>query len=226
MLLSIDQTTLTPLPSDMPPLPQGWLNGFEAALLFNATLRTEGTNILEVGSWVGRSSCVIASAVKAKNNSETNYEIVDFGIAGPDEWQRRFGDSLFAHHDVKKLAETICFPGGTAALLKQNLVQRGLSEYVRLIILGDVSDYKTTKSYDFIFCDCTHDKYEIERNIPILSEKLSKEFILICDDIHDVQTLDIIRDISGAEHMYLSNRDDQHSKFGILTKGKYARAFG
>nr|WP_314073694.1 hypothetical protein [uncultured Roseococcus sp.] len=106
-----------------------------------------------------------------------HYDIVDYGIAGADEWRSRFGGNLFAHKEAKKLAEFVMFPGGIGALLKQNLVDRELSRFVSLIILGDFRDYETIRKYDFIFCGATHDEAEIRKNIPLPRRFLRDEFL-------------------------------------------------
>ena len=218
--------SLIPLPDFGFSLPDGWLNGLDAALLYNATIKTGGAGVLEIGSWIGRSSCVIATAIKKCEELQRHFEIVDFGIAGAKEWVRRFGSSPFTCGDAEKFCAAIYAQGGTVAVLKQNLVDRDLSQYVDLIILGDFAIYKTTRKFSFVFCDCTHDLQEIEKNVPLISEILEKDSILICDDIATPEMLELVCDLSGMSTCYLSNRTDSYSKFGILTRGKYDGCFG
>ena len=222
IMREVDLDGLRPLPSFPWALPQGWLNRLEACILYTAVLETKAKSVLEVGSWIGRSSCIIAAGVRDIGVVQTRYDIIDFGITGSNEWLRRFGGtSLFLHRDAEKFCKVIFAPGGTGAVLKQNLVDRDLAQYVNLIILGDLSDYMTFKRYNFVFCDCTHDKEEIERNIPIIAGLLEPDAILICDDIVNHDQASMVARLSGMSSAALSNTVDRQSKFGIFTRGEF-----
>lgn len=222
----INLSGLRPLPNFPWALPQGWLNRLEATILYNAAVETKGASILEVGSWIGRSSCVIAAGVRDSGFSPTRYDIVDFGITGSNEWLSRFsGSSPFLHRDADKLCRVIYAPGGTGAVLKQNLVDRDLAQYVNLIILGDLADYMTSKKYSFVFCDCTHDMREIERNIPLIASLLESDAILICDDIINRDQAEAVVRLGKLETASLTNTIDRHSKFGIFGRGKFHNLF-
>ena len=204
------------------PLPSGWLSGFEVAVLYTSVIALKAnTAILEVGSWIGRSSCVLAYAVRDKCPTKVRFDIVDYGITGSDEWMQRFGSSVFEHSDAKALCEVVFAAGGTIAKLKQNLVDRGISQFVTQITLGDVADFASHVKYELIFCDATHDESEIRKNIPILASHLSSDFILICDDIHTEEHCKLISDLVGAEQGYMCNKSDVYCDFALLTKGRY-----
>lgn len=223
--LTIDIAKLQSMEQGLPPLPQGWLTGLEAKVLYTATRTVqEDAAILEIGSWAGRSSCCIAYGVR-DSGKKTRYDIVDYGIAGVDEWHERFGGNIFAYADPKQFIEVICVPGGTAAVLKQNLIDRGLAKYVSLIVLGDLADYETRTKYDFIFCDTTHGEEEIKRNIPRVSSLLKDDWILACDDIHTDVEIDLIGKLTGAEQVYMTKDVDQYAKIAVFTRGKKYRDF-
>lgn len=226
MKAKIDSGRLAVLPHDIPPLPKGWLNGFDAAVLYTiAKQMGEGQNILEVGSWIGRSSCVISYGLRTAQPTAIGYDIVDYGITGADEWARRFGSDLFADRQARVHAEAIMFPGGSGALLKQNLVDRNLSRFVRLIVLGDVNDFQVNRRYDFIFCDATHGEAEIRKNIPILKGLLQNEFILVCDDIITDEDAVLVHALAGSSTYYLTHENDAHSKFGVFVSDGFGQLF-
>ena len=221
----LDVAKLRPFPEGCPPLPDGWLNGLDAAVLYNCALRVAGP-ILEVGSWVGRSTCCIAYGLRDRPSgpdaNSVGFDVVDFGIAGIDEWELRFRSNVFTHPSARELVNVICFPGGSAALLKCNLISRSLSKYVRGIFLGDLKDFASRSRYEFVFCDASHDMDEINRNLPLIAELLnSKDFILVCDDIIDEATALHVMRIVGAEEGSLSCTADRYSKLLVCTRGKY-----
>jgi hypothetical protein len=220
MIRTINKLKLDQITQAIPPLPNGWLNGFDAAVLYTiARSLDHSDSILEVGSWIGRSSCVIAHALESVSDRKIRFDIVDFGIAGSREWEWRFGSSVYKEKDADSHLSVIMKAGGSGAVLKQNLIERDLARFVSLIVLGDIRDYESTRKYDFIFCDATHSPDEIRRNIPVISSRLSSEFILACDDIVNADDAEIIKSIVGADFFYLTNSSDQYSKLGVFIKG-------
>lgn len=203
------------------------MSGYDATILYTLARRLpHESNLLEVGSWIGRSSCVLAYGIRDAAPFRLKYEIVDYGIAGSDEWKMRFGKSLFSEANAKDLASVVMFPGGTVALLKQNLVDRDLSKYVSLIILGDIADYKVAKKYDAIFCDATHGEEEIRKNVPLLAKLLKGDFILVCDDIIKAEEAKLVHELVGSESYYLTCDSDTYSKMAIFARGAHRDMFG
>jgi hypothetical protein len=229
MKRSFDVEKVAQLPYGIPALPQGWLSTLEARILYTAARRVargDGESaILEVGSWIGRSSCVLAYGVRDCDTIRPRYDIVDYGIAGDEEWKQRFGSSIFGHKSAAAFAEVIYFPGGTGALLKKNLVDRALNTFVTLIILGDIVHYATTTRYDLIFCDATHGEDEIRKNVPLLKGLLREDFMVICDDITTEAELHLVEELLGSEACYLSNDYDKYTKFAVFTRGEAYREF-
>lgn len=225
MKRSLKPTLLDAYQGSMAALPNGWLTHVEASILRTAVKRVAGCSVLEIGSWVGRSTCVIADAVGEDYAAGSRFDVIDFGITGPEEWEWRFGSSVFAHQGVGDFVKPICFPGGVGAVLKQNLVDRGLNKFVRAIILGDVLDMSIGRRYAFVFCDCAHDAVEIERNLPAVRGLLTDDFILVCDDVATHEAANMVAGIVGADSYCLSNEFDVYSKLCVLTKGRYEAAF-
>lgn len=222
---NILRSQLRDFPPNTADFPEGWLSHFEAQCLYTATLNLLGGSILEIGSWVGRSTCAIANGIR-NNPQPPRFDVVDYGICGFDEWEMRFGDNLLGHPDAKRLIEPICFPGGVGGLLKKNLAERGLGKFVTSIFLGDIKDYLMQMKYDFIFCDATHDEEEIRKNIPIVARLLKENFILICDDIIRDDHLRLVAEMSQADECYSAKEADEYSKIAIYTKGTFNGLFG
>ncbi len=222
----ISSAKLKALPAGIPTLPSGWLSGYDAVVLYSATLEVgDGGSILEVGSWVGRSSCCIAYGVRDASPLQIRYDIVDYGITGSSEWEERFGTSFFTETNISELSRVIMHPGGTVALLKQNLVDRDLARHVRLIVLGDIRDLETTRRYDFVFCDATHGEAEIRKNIPLIATLMTPDAILICDDIVNDGDAAIVSEIWGAEAYHLTAETGEYSKMGVFTRGRFTDLF-
>ncbi len=206
-------------------LPTGWLMGTEAKILYTAAQHfDEGDAILEIGSWSGRSTCCIAYGLQDAGK-RPRFDVIDFGIAGPGEWEERFGHDILGRADAGRFLDDIQVPGGTAALLKQNLADRKLGKHVTMIMLGDLRDLNVRTRYDMIFCDATHDDAEIDRTIPMMAGSLDEEFVLICDDIQTDQTAARITTMVGADRYALSNEIDEYTKFAVITKGERYRQF-
>jgi len=206
-------------------LPNGWLSEAEADILYTAPFVVPpGGAILEIGSWIGRSSCCLAHGIRDASH-QIRYDIVDFGIAGIDEWHDRLGGNILEHDDAKAFLNVICAPGGTAAALKQNLVDRGLAKYVTLIILGDFTAYEPQQRYDLIFCDAAHDEAELRRNIPMVARVLQEECILICDDIVTRERAAMVNEFIHADHYYLTCEVEPYTKLAIFTRGERYRDF-
>ncbi len=215
---SINPTLLLDLPAGAPPLPPGWLSNYEARILYTlAAGMPDQSRILEIGSWVGRSSCCIAYGIRDSARRSIRYDIVDFGIAGIDEWEARFGSNLFHLQDARKIAEVVMFPGGTAGLLKKNLVDRGLSSIVTSIFLGDLENLESKGQYNFVFCDAVHDLNEIEKNIPIIKSLIDeKNFVLACDDVISHEVAIKISSMIDSKYYFISHEMDNYSKLAVF----------
>ena len=111
-------------------LPEGWLSTLEAqAIPYTCAAVTNGP-ILEIGSWIGRSTCAIAYGLRDRVNAGgqlPRFDVVDHGLTGAAEareklqWEPLTGP--FADHHAKVLFAH----GGAIGTLKQNLVDRDLA---------------------------------------------------------------------------------------------------
>ncbi|MGL5735743.1 MAG: class I SAM-dependent methyltransferase [Beijerinckiaceae bacterium] len=211
---------LKPFPHPMAGLPDGWLNETEAAVLYNAVALTEGP-VLDMGSWIGRSTCAMAQAIR-DGAKDRPFDVLDFGIAGDAEWRRRFNVDPATMPDGDRILKVIRAHGGTCGSLKQNLVDRGLEAHVRSLFFGDADHFISRGDYAVVFCDATHDRAEIDRSIPIVKRHLAAEdFLLICDDIIREEDAALIADMVGAQARWMSRPFDKKSKFLACAKGRY-----
>lgn len=71
------------------------------------------------------------------------------------------------------VARAIFHPGGTIAILIDNLRRHGVLEYVTTAMRGDVAKAPLRASYGFVFCDTLHDEREIDLYLPIINHILA-----------------------------------------------------
>lgn len=176
-------------------------------------LGRSGRDILEVGSWAGRSTCSIAAGIRDNNRRDTTFDVVDYGITGADDFKRRFGfdpdikDPQFAVVDE---------PGGVAGALMQNLASRGLLPFVTMVILGDLARFDSSRRYGAIFADVLHDQAEIDRNMPLIAAKLAADFVFIADDMVDDRTATLVAKHLGVTEWWLSQPVFRYTKLGVF----------
>lgn len=226
-LMTMGQDWLRPMPFAVDSLPQGWLNAFDARVLYSIAAATRGP-LLEIGSWIGRSSCAMAYGLRdavTAGAALARYDIIDFGITGMGEFRERYIDfdplrGPFAEEHLRALY----YPGGCVGYLKQNLVDRDLARYVNHLIFGSLASYETTVRYDAAFCDATHSPHEIAANVPKLAGLLNAEhFLLACDDVVDAEAAAQIQAFVDADGAALTCRDGDDNKMLVMTRGAYTR---
>jgi predicted O-methyltransferase YrrM len=176
----MDKLGYRALPFHLGDLPEGWFSPNQVNVLYQLALATPGP-ILEIGPWVGRSTSVIARALRERGG-RIPFHTVDYGIASEEEWQALFGSSVRAKKDPDRYLRHINQPGGTIASLERNLDAQGLRDLVE-IHRGDFHRVAPAGPFALIFCDATHSRQEIDDNIPALLRKLAPGGVLACDDI-------------------------------------------
>ncbi len=197
-------------------LPEGWLSGGEMQILYTLARECDGP-VLEIGSWLGRSTVCLAAGIKDSGNKK-KFDVVDFGITSPNEWEKLLKEDFirFAKDDV--VARSIFQPGGSIALLIDNLRKAELLDYTTSIIRGDSTEVPLRSEYNVIFCDTLHDEREIIEYGVFLDGLLKPGGWLICDDILDEQLGSKLREYIGFDCWFYSNPLDQYSKFFIGRK--------
>ena len=170
------------VPFGLETLPEGWFSKTQISALYQLALRTDGP-ILEVGSWIGRSTTVIGHALRARKDI-VEFHTVDYGISSLDEWSERFGSSLLKKPNAERYLPHVMREGGSLSSLRENLAARGMLDLVE-IHKGDFHDVAPSLQYGLIFCDATHNRREIDTNVPALIALLKRGGVLACDDISD-----------------------------------------
>ena len=179
------------LPAPAKEIP-GWMSFREQRALY-ALARFSPGPILEIGSWLGRSTvCIGRGIVDSGNKKEfltcelaptmANYRYLPGNMVGffyPPESEVNMGNApveLF-ENDIKPF---VSHPRGILGQLKDNLAAFNVSEAVSIFI----GDFRNTpvKRYNFLFSDAMHSEKEIARNAPDLRRFLGQGSILACHD--------------------------------------------
>lgn len=163
---------------DVKALPSGFFGAACCERLY--ALAQQATAILEVGSWVGRSTCVIASAIQAR---PVPFVTMDYFVSSDEEWRDRFRQELSSKRNAHRYRRFMAEPGGSRGALERHLAERGLRDLVE-IIHGDVVTHDFgDRRFDLIFCDATHWVWEIDRTVPRCLALLKPGGVLACHDI-------------------------------------------
>ncbi|UXX84991.1 class I SAM-dependent methyltransferase [Roseovarius pelagicus] len=195
-----------PLPSVAKGFPNGWMSASDLQTIYNAARRTTG-DVLEVGPWLGRSSTAIAAGLRdreAEGGARVKYDIIDFGIASAEEWQQRFNQKLRLNHDNGRVAEAVLHPGGSNAVMVNNLKMNDLLGYTTTIMRGDIVDSPIQRKYSMIFCDALHDIAEIERNMPRMAELVAPGCIFVADDVVTDETAECVRSYLDVKEFFFT----------------------
>ncbi len=171
----------------------GWLSPREKQLLYSFGRWLPGP-FLEVGPWVGKSTCCIASGIRDSSepkqfiSAELNPTLANFrpadngvGFFYPAESTENMGSCTFEEYE-QEIRPIITCPGGVIGQLKRNLIRLRLDSLVDLREghFGAVED----RGFRFIFVDAMHSPDEIERNAGDLNRYLRPGVILACHDLH------------------------------------------
>ena len=167
-----------PLPFDVKRLPQGFFGAECCNLLYQLAARAG--SVLEIGSWVGRSTTVIAYAIQGR---QVPFVTMDYFVQTDEEWRERFRQNLSDKRNAHRYRKFMDQDGGSLAALKQHLTERGVRSLVE-IIHGDVVAHDFgSRQFDLIFCDATHWEWEIDRTVPRCLQLLRPGGVLACHDI-------------------------------------------
>lgn len=169
----------------------GWFQESEALHLFTAVQLLRPARILEIGTFYGRSTATICSAIAASRRS------VQFISCDLDFRSKQEFCALFSaiHHSAQVHPPSEC----------EEAFTRGLStlEYARLLLARNnllpfvelrAGDFRSIKGrFELIFADALHDKREIETNLPAILDKLENDGILAVHDLSHENLHEILR---------------------------------
>jgi hypothetical protein len=222
-----DVSKLDKLPFPIDSLPSGWLLDLECSILYNAAKVAEGP-VVEVGTWEGRSTCCLAYGLQ-DNPRRPVFDVFDFGDCGIEEFTLRHG-SYKPRDDAedKKLRAVVESHGGIAGKLKQNLADRKLGRMVTMFHFGDFAHTATNRIYEVAFCDVSHGRDEILRNVTHLKKFIDPDnYLIVFDDTAIEEECQLVAGIIEPDKVVCFGTGDgkttwMHSKFTITAKGKYA----
>ncbi len=182
--------------------PEGMIRPLQGLRLFDLARQTKG-NILEIGSWVGKSTSYIANGVRL-NRDQPSFNTVDNYFTNTDEWESFYGESL---NDKPEWSRNIYLkhierPGGVIESLRENLDDRNLLSLVE-ILKGDFLTLEFNKKFDLIFCDASHDADEVRRNLPKVISLLELDGILVCDDFRYPNMFDALDEVHHFKHIFV-----------------------
>lgn len=212
----IDESVFLRFPIPMSQMPQGWLNGTDMQILYSLAALVPGP-ILEVGSWLGRSTVAISAGIRDSGETKI-FDTVDFGITSPSEWEALLKEDFarFGKDDV--VARSIFQPGGSIGVMIENLRKAGLLPYVTSIIRGVSTKVPLRSSYSMVFCDTLHNEREVREYGDFLNNLIAPGGWLVCDDIIDEKLGVILNEYIDFDLYFYSNEINQYSKFFVGRK--------
>lgn len=213
---TVDETTFLPFPLRMRAMPPGWLSATDLQILYSFAALLPGP-ILEIGAWLGRSTAAIAAGIRDSGMPKI-FDTVDFGITSPREWETRLKEDFgrFTRNDM--VARSIYHPGGSIAVLIENLRKMGLLDHVTSIIRGDSTQVPLRPAYGMIFCDTLHDEREVHAYGAFLDGLLMPGGWLICDDVADDRLGDVLKTYVDFDLWWFSRAIGRNAKFGLGRK--------
>lgn len=212
----IDESAFLRFPIPMSEMPQGWLNATDMQILYSLAALVPGP-ILEVGSWLGRSTVAISAGIRDSGENKI-FDTVDFGITSPSEWEALLKEDFarFGKDDV--VARSIFQPGGSIGVMIENLRKAGLLPYVTSIIRGVSTKVPLRSSYNMVFCDTLHGEREVREYGDFLNSLIAPGGWLVCDDIIDQDLGNILKEFIDFDLWFYSSKINQYSKFGVGRK--------
>jgi hypothetical protein len=187
------------------PLPAGWMSDLDLQVLYNVALHAKPP-FLEIGPWVGRSTSAICAGIRDSGKPKT-FDLIDFGICGVEEYKERFGyvpDFEYPDHVRGGLGPAITAPGGTLAVLIENLRLNGMLKFTTSICRSDWVECPHGRKYGFVFIDAVHNEDEARRHVPKLREFLSTNAVVVVDDVSEQDFARKVCDLLGAREFTLT----------------------
>jgi len=160
-------------------LPDGWFDYDKSKTLYQAASETQGP-IMEIGSFVGRSTACICYGIKKSGQKKAFYS-VDLHFDSVEAFQTWYEPIHGQNAEPPDLLLKYLKTGGTFRALKHHLSERGLLQHVQLL-KGNFEEVMPPQKFSLIFCDAVHNVTEIRRMVPKLLNYATSGTLLICDD--------------------------------------------
>ncbi|WP_269531130.1 class I SAM-dependent methyltransferase [Chitinimonas sp. BJYL2] len=152
---------------------QGWLLIGAGAVLYDIVLNHVGDNpvVVELGSWKGRSTCWLASAVQDRGNGH---------VWAVDTWQGSQNEDL--HAELLRDYE----PDQLFNEFKANLATRGLGQYVtpmRMTTHEAAKHWPLDRQVDVLFVDADHAYHAVRKDFELWSAYVKDGGFIVFDDV-------------------------------------------
>jgi hypothetical protein len=180
---------------------------FEYPSFYDMCMNEIPTNsvMVEVGSWMGRSSCYIASLIKSSNKK------IDFYCV--DTWE----GSEEHLNMIKSLHEK-----GTTLFdeFKNNVKECELQDYIKPIRMESVEASKQFKdeSIDFIHIDAAHDYDNVLKDIKAWYPKVKRGGLVTGDDYGWDGVYRAVNDFFGVENITYYDHDNKNGNVWLYRK--------
>ena len=161
----------------------GWFQECEALHLFTAVQLLQPARILEIGTFYGRSTATICSAIAATERP-VQFISCDLDFRSEAEFRELFS-AIHQFTEVSPPPECQeAFARGLSTLeyARVQLDRRNLLPFVQL----RAGDFRLLQGrFDLIFADVLHDQREIETNLPAIVRMLETEGVLAAHDLSE-----------------------------------------
>lgn len=158
----------------------GWFTANEARLLYSAIALRCPSRVLEIGTFLGRSTATIALALRDSGHP-CSFTTIDFDVADEASFLRSM-PITHGRPSVMPPEYRLAFAKGlsTSSYAREQLRRHGLDSLVTFAS-GDFHQL-TGDPFSFIFADCLHDTDEIRRNAPDILRLLGVDGTLAVHD--------------------------------------------
>ncbi len=151
---------------------QGWLTGKESEELQRIVNSLKpNSSVIEIGSWLGKSTAAIAQVTKAKGHAFTTIELNPTEANFILQQDGRYGfwvdgeqfSSVGADEYAQVYLPHLRASGGVVGELRRNLEARQLEDAVT-ILTGNFKSLEL-EAANFVYCDAMHDENEVDSNL-------------------------------------------------------------
>jgi hypothetical protein len=106
-------------------------------------------------------------------------------------------------------------PGGTLAVLIENLRLNGMLKFTTSICRSDWIECPHGRKYGFVFIDAVHNEDEARRHVPRLKEFLLPHAVVVVDDVSEQDFARKVCDLLGAREFTLTAGIDRSGKLMV-----------
>ncbi len=173
----------------------GWFSRADALHLYTAIKLMRPRRILEIGTFYGRSTATICTAIKSLGTC-VDFITIDLDLRSEEEAKKIFGE-IHGIDDVpvgEQFKEAFELGFSTTEYAEYQIRKHRLSQYVTF----ESGDFRNLPGeFDLVFADVMHEPVEVRKNLPTILRKLSPDGILVVHDLNDANK-QVIESIAGT----------------------------